>query len=69
MFGNCGECANTLRPFLPWIILYPTRALMSFKSAQPTGGSRSAEIAFVGPWRLPPVAHAHSWAASLLHTI
>jgi hypothetical protein len=32
MFGNCGECTNTLRAFLPWIIPYPTRALMSFNA-------------------------------------
>jgi hypothetical protein len=29
------------------------------QSVEPTGGSRCAQIAFVSPCRLPPVAHAH----------
>ena len=36
------------------------------QSIEPTGGSRLYPSALVSQWRLPPVAHAHRYAASAL---
>ena len=40
------------------LAIEPASARSANQSVEPTGGSRSAQTAFVSPWRLPPVAHA-----------
>ena len=49
-----------------------TENTMANQSVEPTGGSRSAETAFLSHWRLPPVAHAWRYAmrlAALMFTL
>jgi len=36
------------------------------KTVELTGRSRYGQIEFVSYWRLPPVAHAWRWAASVI---
>ena len=53
---------SRFRSFLP--VHYGTFGVRVFganQSVEPTGGSLSAQTVFVSQWRLPPVAHAHSW--------